>query len=122
MPIAIRLKVATTTARSLYGTPIVTAETRSGERFQLQATFKDLAHAQRTAAKVMERSTIDRSLWAPLMPRAGSAADLALRAQAASADIYAERYAACTAKAWAQDPQRLLYCGCAGMPMPMVSA
>ena len=94
MPITIRSKIATAEARNLYGTPIVVAETRSGERMQLQAIFKDIAHAERVAAKVMERGSVDRSLWVSLAPKAGSAADVAARALAISERLYRERYEA----------------------------
>jgi hypothetical protein len=90
----VRVKIATAEARNLYGTPIVIAETRSGERMQLQATFKDIAHAERVAAKVMERCSVDRSLWVSLAPKAGSAADVAARALAISERLYRERYEA----------------------------
>ena len=94
MPITIRSKIANAEARNLYGTPIVVAETRSGERMQLQAIFKDIAHAERVAAKVMERGSVDRSLWVSLAPTAGSAADVAARALAISERLHRERYEA----------------------------
>ena len=94
MPITIRSKIANADARNLYGTPIVVAETRSGERMQLQAIFKDIAHAERVAAKVMKRGSVDRSLWVSLAPKAGSAADVAARALAISERLYRERYEA----------------------------
>lgn len=94
MPITIRSKIAECTARSMYGTPVVVAETRSGERMQLQATLKDIAHAERVAAKVMERGSVDRSLWVSLAPKEGSAADVAARALAISEQFYRERYEA----------------------------
>ena len=90
----VRVKIAECTARSMYGTPIVVAETRSGERMQLQAIFKDIAHAERVAATVMERGSVDRSLWVSLAPKAGSAADVAARALAISERLYRERYEA----------------------------
>ena len=90
----VRVKIAECTARSMYGTPIVVAETRSGERMQLQAIFKDIAHAERVAATVMERGSVDRSLWVSLAPKSGSAADVAARALAISERLYRERYEA----------------------------
>jgi conjugal transfer/entry exclusion protein len=91
MPVNFRSKIANCAASVQYGQPIVVAETRSGERMQLQAVFKDIAHAERIAARVMERGSVDRSLWAPLTPVAGSAADLAMRTEAASRQLAYER-------------------------------
>ncbi len=86
-PATIRHTVSSCSAKPLYGTPIVVCELPSGQRLQLQAKFRDLAQAERTAAKVLERGTVDISLWAPLTPRPGSAAELALKAEAASYEL-----------------------------------
>ncbi len=86
-PATIRHKVFSCSAKPLYGAPIVVCELPSGARYQLQAKFRDLAQAERTAAKVIERGTVDISLWAPLTPRPGSAAELALKAEAASYEL-----------------------------------
>jgi hypothetical protein len=91
MPLTFRSKIATCSASTQYGSAIVVVETKSGERMQLMATFKDIAHAERIAAKVTARGSVDRSLWAPLTPVAGSAADLAMRTEAASRQLAFER-------------------------------
>ena len=89
--IRIRLKIADAAASKLYGTAIVTCATRAGHRFQLQATFRDLAHAQRTAQQVTAKGSIDRSLWVVLPPVKDSVADVALRAEAASDQLARQR-------------------------------
>jgi hypothetical protein len=87
--ITIRHKIQNAEAKSLYGTPVVLCELLSGARLQLQAHFRDIAHAERTAAKVLARGTVDVSLWAPL-PSAAAVAPA--RTQGLTGEAYRARH------------------------------
>ena len=62
----------------------IVAETRSGARFTLEHMFPTLDRAQRFAAKVTAKGSIDTGLWNELEPIYGTTAYLAKSAEAMS--------------------------------------
>jgi len=78
----------------LGGMPSLLAVGPSGVRYQLQHAFCSMEAAERLADKVRSKATIDPSLWTAVGTVAGSAADVALRAEAISEQLYRERYEA----------------------------
>jgi hypothetical protein len=82
MPIAFRLKIRSCEARICCRQPIVTCTLPDGRRFQLMHAFPNIKAARAVALKVHAKGSIDQSLWAPLVPVAGSPADKAIEAAA----------------------------------------
>lgn len=86
------LKIRTKIARCYAGQredgrPVICAETRSGGRYMLMHVFSTMEGAQRRAAAVTAKGSIDRDLWDELEPIYGTSAWTAMRAEAASYTI-----------------------------------
>jgi hypothetical protein len=79
MPITFRLKITAAEAKNLGAVPSLFATSVDGSRYQLQHAFADLASAQRLAAKVLAKGSIDRSLWTQVSIPTPAAAPAARR-------------------------------------------
>lgn len=64
------------------GLPIICAETRRGRRFTLMHVFSTIEGAQRRAAAVIERGSIDPALWDEIDTIYGSEAWTVMQAEA----------------------------------------